>query len=136
MPDLLLDPLVYLYSNPFMSTHTTTTLPDTIISFVSSASIEQKQHLLSLLTDDIRNGSKAGSTTNKPPNKAMSEPKPSSSTSLDNVPQISHYVEHVPELDISEELSTAQQRFSKSLPVSSSEHVGQMANLQKLRHNG
>ncbi len=104
MPDLSLDPLVYPVSCPFMSTHLTTTLPTTITSFISSASREQKQLLLSLLTKDLESDA---TTTELSKAESEPEPKPKSNspTTVDKVPQISDYMEHISELDISEDLS-------------------------------
>ncbi len=85
-----------------MSTHPTTTLPSTITTFISTASLEEKQYLLSILSEDIKNASKIGTTNTVSP-KSNPEPMPSDATPLT---QISDYVDHIPELDISAELST------------------------------
>ncbi len=89
-----------------MSTHSSTTLPPAITSFFNTASREEKQLLLSLLTEDLDIIGDSVASTLEPP-KAVSETIPESTapTSADNAPQISDYIEHITDLGISDDLS-------------------------------
>ena len=144
-------PGVILHSKT-MSTHPISILPNFIVGFISTASQEQKQCLLNLLTEEINQDP----STDILPQTGISEPSVSEQNSvnesdspsdcntlLDNehippshnllsfVPPIfSNLVEHIPELEISDELSSGLLNELNSLKLRSRGYKGKPAKVK------
>ena len=109
-----------------MSTYPTTTLPNFITGFVSTASLEQKQCLLKLLNQKIE------ADINVPPLDIVESnpPSPQCSEKSNAAPIISDYVEHINDLDISDDLSCDIMKELTSLKLRSRGHNGKPAKVK------
>ena len=136
-----------------MSTHPISILPNFIVGFISTASLDQKQCLLNMLTEEISQDP----YTDILPRTAMSEPSVSEENSVsesepppdcvtvlnnDRIPPSSHslqtfvppifsdLVQHIPELEISEDLSSGLLNELNSLKLRSRGNKGNPAKVK------